>query len=132
MIRTKEVREKLGVSRDQISRYRLAGLFPYEPISVSYGGLGSERVYPDESLTHLEVLEGLRKQGFTLGQMLVLFLTMKVGEGMRDFISFDDKARIVIAPEGLAEAKQIIEAVVKSYNAGYRLPPQGERPFGKG
>lgn len=132
MIRTKEVRERAGVDAYQIWRYRQAGLFPYDPISVSYGGLGSERVYPDESVVHLEVLEELRKLGFTLGQMLVLFLTMKVGEGMQNFISFDDKARLKITPEGLVEAKRIIELIVTSYPQSYDLSPRGRRPFGKG
>ncbi|MBA7543889.1 hypothetical protein ES705_36232 [subsurface metagenome] len=121
MIRTKEVRAKLCVDREQISRYRKAGLFPYDPISVSYGGLWSDRVYPDEALTVLEVLEGLRERGFGLKAMRVLFHTMSVTEGTRDFISFDDKARIVIAPEKLAEAKAVIEAVVKSYQLGYNI-----------
>ena len=121
MIRTKEVRAKLGVSRDQISRYRKSGLFPYEPISVSYGGLWHDRVYPEEALTILEILEGLRDRGFEHKAMRVLFITLAISEGTRDFITFDDKARIVIAPERLEEAKAIIEAVVSSYSRGYRL-----------
>lgn len=132
MIRTKEVRERLAVSRYQIFLYRKAGLFPYEPIAVSYGGLWRDRVYPEEALTVLEILEGLRERGFGLKAMKVLLLTMKVSEEMRDFISFDDKARIVISPEKIEEAKRIIEAVVKSYSLSYALPPRGERPFGKG
>ncbi len=132
MIRAKEVRAKLGMTRGQISRYRKAGLFPFDPIGVSYGGLWRDRVYPEEALMVLEVLEGLRKQGFGLKTTRVLLLTMALIEGTRGFISFDEKARIVIAPERLAEAKVIIEAVVKSYDPGYRLPPKGDRPFGKG
>lgn len=132
MIRAKEVRAKFGVSAKQISRYRQAGLFPFDPIGVSHGGLWRDRVYPEEALTTLEVLEGLRKRGFGLKTMRVLFLTMAVGEGTRGFISFDEKARIVIAPEKLEEAKRVIEAVIKSYDHGYILPPSGERPFGKG
>lgn len=121
MIRTKEVRAMLGVSREQISRYRKAGLFPFDPIAVSYGGFWRDRVYPEESLTILEVLEGLRERGFGLKATRVLFLTMAVSEGTKDFVSFDDKARIVIAPERLAEAKAIIEAVVQGYDRGYNL-----------
>ncbi|MBA7684567.1 hypothetical protein ES703_92972 [subsurface metagenome] len=121
MIRAKEVRAKFGVTREQIGRYRRAGLFPFDPISVSYGGLWHDRVYPEESLTVLEILEGLRERGFTLKATRVLFLTMAVSEGSRDFISFDDKARIVIAPESIEEARAIIEAVVSSYDRGYRL-----------
>ncbi|MBA7577937.1 hypothetical protein ES708_19793 [subsurface metagenome] len=132
MIRTKEVREKLSLTRIQIHLYRKAGLFPYEPIAVSHGGLWRDRVYPEEALTVLEVLEGLRQQGFGLKAMRVLFHTMAVGEGTRGFIAFDEKARIVIAPERLSEARQVIEAVVRSYNRGYNLPPRGKRPRGKG
>ncbi|MBA7577943.1 hypothetical protein ES708_19799 [subsurface metagenome] len=121
MIRTKEVRERSSVTRFQICRYRKAGLFPYDPISVSYGGLWRDRVYPAESLTLLEVLEGLRKRGFGLKATRVLLLTMAVSEGTRDYISFDDKARIVIAPERLEEAKAVIEAVVANYDRGYNL-----------
>lgn len=132
MIRTKEVRAQVGITRNQISRYRLAGLFPYDPIAIRKGELRTERVYPQESLTHLEVLEGLRERGFTLSEMMVLFCAMAIGEGTRDFISFDEKARIVITPERLEEAKRVIELVLKSYSRGYKLPPQGERPFGKG
>lgn len=132
MIRTKDVRARSGVSHEQIHRYREAGLFPYDPIAVSYGGLWRDRVYPDESLTHLEVLESLRKRGFTLSQMLILFHTMKIGEAMRDFITFDNKARLVITPEGLTEAKRLIELVVTSYSRSYHFAPQGRRPFGNG
>lgn len=121
MIRTKDVRAQLCVHQKQISRYRRAGLFPYDPISVSGGGLWRDRVYPEEALTVLEVLEGLRKRRFGLKAMRVLFLTMAISEGTRDFISFDDKARIVIAPERLGEAKAVIEAVVSSYDRGYNL-----------
>ena len=121
MIRTKEVRARLGVSYGQICRYRKAGLFPYDPIGVSYGGLWRDRVYPLESLTVLEILEGLRKRGFGLKATRVLFLTMAVSEGTKDFISFDDKARIVIAPEKLEEAKAVIEAVLASYPRGSNL-----------
>ncbi|MBA7586660.1 hypothetical protein ES708_28664 [subsurface metagenome] len=132
MIRTKEVRERLRISAYQIHLYRKAGLFPYDPIAVSYGGLWRDRVYPEEALTHLEVLEGLRERGFGLKTTLVLFLTMAIAEGTKDFISFNDKARMVIAPERLAEAKAIIEAVVKTYPLSYNIPPRGGRPFGKG
>lgn len=121
MVRTKEVRSRVGITRNQIWRYRKAGLFPYDPIAVRYGELGTERVYPAESLAHLDVLEGLRKRGFTLGEMLVLFYTMAIAEGTRDFISFNDKARLVISAEGLAKAKAIIEAVLASYDRGYNL-----------
>ena len=121
MVRTKVVRAKVGISRDQISRYRLAGLFPYDPIAIRGEGLETERVYPGECLAHLDVLERLRKRGFTLGEMLVLFHTMAIGEGTKNFISFNDKARLVISAEGLAEAKAIIEAVLASYDRGYKL-----------
>ena len=121
MIRAKEVRERLGVTRFQIHRYREAGLFPYDPIAVSYGGYWRERVYPEEALTVLEVLEGLRERGFGLKAMSVLFLTMAVSNETKDFISFDEKARIVIAPERLGEAKAIVEAVVTSFQRGYNL-----------
>ena len=126
------MRETLGLSRYQIHLYRKAGLFPFEPIGVSHGGLWKERVYDEAALTTLEILEALRKAGFGLKAMRVLFCTGIVGEGMSDFISFDEKSRIVIAPERLQEAKRITEAVIKSYPLGYNLPPQGERPFGKG
>lgn len=119
MIRAKEVREKMCVSSKQISRYRIAGLFPYDPISVSGGGLWRDRVYPEEAMTVLEVLEGLRERRFGLKATRVLFLTMAVSDGTKDFISFDEKARMVIAPEKLEEAKAVIEAVVSSYDRGY-------------
>lgn len=132
MITTKEVRARMGIDRRQIHYYRKAGLFPYDPIAVRWGGLWRERVYPEEALTVLEVLEGLRQRGFGLKAMRVLFHTMAVGEGTRGFITFDEKARIVIAPERLSEARQVIEAVVQSYNRGYNLPPHGEQPSGRG
>ncbi|GAJ13806.1 unnamed protein product [marine sediment metagenome] len=56
-----------------------------------------------------------------MAKMRVLFHTMAIAEGTKDFISFDEKARLVIAPERLAEAKAIIEAVVSSYDSGYKL-----------
>ncbi len=121
MIRTKDVRAQFGASRDLISRYRRAGLFPYDPIAVSHGGLWRDRVYPEEALTILEILEGLRKRGFDFRATRVLFLTLAVSEGTRDYISFDDEARLVIAPERIEEAKAIIKAVVSSYDRGYRL-----------
>lgn len=121
MMRTAEVRSRVSVSRLQISYYRRAGLFPYDPIAIRGEGLRTERVYPAESLTMLDVLEGLRKGGFTIAKMKVLFATMSVTEGTRDFISFDDKARLVMAPEGLDKAKGIIEAVVRAYDRGYGL-----------
>lgn len=125
MIRAKEVRSRVGVSRLQIFYYRQAGLFPYEPIAIRKSGLGTDRVYPEESLTLLDVLEGLRKRGFTISKMKVLFHTMAITEGTRDFIGFDDSAKLVIDPERLDEARQIIEAVVSSYDSGYWLPPRG-------
>ena len=121
MIRTKDVRAKLCVNAEQISRYRKAGLFPYDPISVSHGGLWRDRVYPEEAMTVLEILEGLRERCFGLKAMRVLFLTMAVSNRTKGFISFDGKARMVIAPERLEEAKAVIEAVVSRYDRGYQL-----------
>ncbi|MBA7542002.1 hypothetical protein ES705_34318 [subsurface metagenome] len=125
MIKTKEVRARVGIDRRLISLYRKAGLFPYDPIAIRGEGFETDRVYPAESLTLLNVLEGLRKRGFTISKMKVLFHTMAITEGTRDYISFDDSARLVIAPEGLAKAKAIIEAVVSSYDSGWWLPPGG-------
>lgn len=121
MIPTREVRSKVGVSRWQIHQYRKAGLFPFDPIAASYAGLGTARLYPAESLTLLEILEALRHHGFGTRAMKVLLLTMNISSELRGFISFADKARIVIDPERLEEAKAVIEAVIASYDRGYNL-----------
>lgn len=112
-ISTREVRSKVGITRWQISRYRKAGLFSFDPIAVSYAGLGNARLYMMEAETTLEILEVLRGQGFSMRAMKVLLLHMNVSGELKGFISFDDKARMVIAPERLELAKQVIEEVVQ-------------------
>lgn len=112
-IPTREVRARVGISRWQIHQYRKAGLFPFDPIAVSYAGMGSARLYMMEAETTLEILEVLRGQGFSMRAMKVLFHTMNVSEELRDFISFDDRARMVIDPERLGLAKQVIEQTIE-------------------
>ncbi len=112
-ITTKEVRARVGITRLQICRYRKAGLFPYDPIAASYAGLGSNRLYMMEAETTLEILEVLRGQGFSMRAMKVLFLHMNVSGELKGFISFDDKARMVISPEKLELAKRVIEEVIQ-------------------
>ena len=112
-IPTREVRARVGITRRQIHRYRKAGLFSFDPIAVSYAGLGSARLYMMEAETTLEILEVLRGQGFSMRAMKVLFLTMNVSEELKGFISFDDKARMVVDPERLELAKQVIEETIR-------------------
>lgn len=112
-ILTKEVRAKVGISRWQICQYRKAGLFPFDPIAASYAGLGSNRLYMMEAETTLGILEVLRGQGFSMRAMKVMLLHMNVSGELKGFISFDDKARMVIAPERLELAKQVIEEVIR-------------------
>jgi len=112
-IPTREVRARVGISRKQICRYRKAGLFPFDPIAVSYAGLGAARLYMMEAETTLEILEVLRGQGFSMRAMKVMLLHMNVSGELKGFISFDDKARMVIAPEKLELAKQVIEATIE-------------------
>jgi DNA-binding transcriptional MerR regulator len=126
MILAKEVRERLQVSYIQIHRYREAGLFPWEPIAVSHQGLWSNRVYPQEAFLQLQVLEALRRRGFSIKTMRILFATIEQTEGTKDYVRFDDRARMFIEPERLEEVQKLIKLIVDSPHAGCEILPEGE------
>ncbi|MBA7669845.1 hypothetical protein ES703_77983 [subsurface metagenome] len=131
-LQTKEVRARVGITRWQISRYRKAGLFPYDPIAVSYAGLGSNRLYMMEAETTLGILEVLRGQGFSMRAIKVLFHTMNITGELKGFISFDDRARMVIDPERLELAKQIIEQTIENLADEDRQKIAAGKAWGEG
>jgi len=125
MIRCKDVRESVGVTRDQIYRYRKAGLITCDPIGVSHGDYGNERVYPDEVKTVLEVLEGLRQRGFTIPMMRVLLDAFVVAQGMGGSLPLDEEYQVDIPLKRLDEGRKVIDLVIKFYNRQPGLPRSG-------